>query len=58
MAKVKCVDNKGNDWLTTGETYDVVGGEIGNGFFVKDDQNDSIFQFRIDGEHALFEVVE
>lgn len=58
MTKVKCVDNKDSSWLTTGKTYEVVDGEIDNGFRVKDDENDLIFQHRLNGEHALFEVVE
>lgn len=57
MRKVKVIDNKGNNWFVNGEIYEVVGGEIGNGFSIKDEDNETVFQYRLDGEHALFEVV-
>ena len=57
MRKVKVIDNKGNDWFVNGKIYEVVDGEIGNGFFIKDNDGDTVFQFRLDGEHAFFEVI-
>lgn len=63
---VKCVDAKGNDYLTNGKIYDVIAGvgDLGvfgyiystSGFEVIDDDGDAIFQFRLDGLHGLFEV--
>ena len=55
MRKVKVIDNKGNSWFVNGEIYEVVDGEIGNGFSIKDEDNETVFQYRLDGEHALFE---
>lgn len=57
MRKVKVIDNKGNSWFVNGKIYKVVDGEIDNGFFIKDEDNDNVFQYRLDGNHALFEVV-
>lgn len=57
MRKVKVIDNKGNNWFVNGKSYEVVRGEIGNGFFIKDEHCDTVFQYRLDGEHALFEDV-
>lgn len=57
MTKVKCVDNKNNWWLTSGKTYDVVDGEIDDGFEIVDDEGEEIFQFRLNGLHGLFERV-
>lgn len=57
MRKVKVIDNKGNNWFVNGKIYKVVDGEIDNGFCIKDEDNDTVFQHRLDGGHALFEVV-
>ncbi|QXV72083.1 hypothetical protein Geezett_011 [Klebsiella phage Geezett] len=57
MRKVKVIDNKGNNWFVNGKSYEVVRGEIGNGFFIKDEDCDTVFQYQLDGEHALFEDV-
>lgn len=57
MKKVKVIDNKGNSWLINGKSYEVIGGEIGIGFFIKDEDCDIVFQCNLDGEHALFEDV-
>lgn len=57
MKKVKVIDNKGNDYFVNGKSYEVVCGKIGDGFFIKDEDCDTVFQCRLDGEHALFEDV-
>ena len=63
---VKCIDAKGNHYLTDGKIYEVIAGEghhgrFGNiygnsGFEIIDDNGNEIFQFMLDGLHGLFEV--
>lgn len=63
---VKCVDAKQSDYLTTGKKYEVSAGEgdggvygyirSNTGFEIIDDDGDTIFQYKLDGLHGLFEV--
>lgn len=63
---VKCVDAKGNWYLTSGKKYEVSAGQGDEGRFgyiysatsfeITDDDGDVIFQYRLDGLHGLFEV--
>lgn len=66
--KVKCVDNLGNDYLTTGKVYDVIAGEgdlcssFGNilreySINIRDDDGDRIFVYLNNDAHAIWEVV-
>lgn len=57
MRKVKVIDDKGNNWFVNGKSYEVFNGEIGNGFPIKDEDCDTVFQYRLDDEHALSEDV-
>lgn len=63
---LKCIYNKGNEYLTAGKSYEVKHGDgdmgefgrIGKdgGFEIKDDEGDLIYQFRLNGLHGFFEV--
>ena len=67
--KVKCVDNRGNGWLTNNKTYEIIAGPgdadlcfagstVGeNCFNIVDDDQDMIF-CGMNGPHACFELVE